>query len=92
MRFLFPLLPAEFEIPDDWWAAAGMHGFTASGAAFRSTAGAELVPLHEIEPPFRFPEYPKDWRGFDRQRMIDVLTAIAGGVPLRPASDFASVA
>jgi hypothetical protein len=27
MRFPLPLFPAEFEIPDEWWAEAGMVGF-----------------------------------------------------------------
>jgi hypothetical protein len=84
MRFPFPLLPAEFEIPDDWLREAGMVGFIPSGSAYRSTAEATAAPLREIEPPFRFPECPKDWRGFDRARMIAVLTGIATGAEIAP--------
>jgi hypothetical protein len=40
MRFDFPMLPAEFEIPDDWFAEVGMEGFTPSGAD-RASARAQ---------------------------------------------------
>ena len=54
MRFAFPLLPAEFEIPDDWWIEAGMSNFTPDTLTYRSTAEAtHTVALRDIEPPFR---------------------------------------
>lgn len=85
MRFPFPLLPAEFEIPDDWWVEAGMSNFTPNTLTYRSTAeAAHTVALRDIEPPFRWPEVPKDFRGFDRKRMIDVLSGIAMDVALPP--------
>jgi hypothetical protein len=85
MRFTFPLLPAEFEIPDEWWSEAGMHGFVLSGPAYRSTTAAtHTIPLRELEPPFRFPEAPKDFRGFDRERMTHVLARIAAGAEIDP--------
>jgi hypothetical protein len=84
MRFPLPLLPAEFEIPDAWWAEAGMPGFRSSGRAYRSTGAAILIPLREIEPPPRSPEHPKDWRGFDRGRLISILTGIATGAEIEP--------
>lgn len=31
MRFPYPLLPAEFEIPDEWWTEAGMTAFMLAG-------------------------------------------------------------
>jgi hypothetical protein len=80
MRFPFPRLPGEFEIPDEWWAAAGMTGFTPSAPAYLSTdAGARVIPLREIEPPFRPPERPLDFRGFDRARMVRILSGFADG-------------
>jgi hypothetical protein len=85
MRFPFPRFPAEFEIPDEWWNEAGMLGFTPSAPAYRSTAeAARTVPLVDIEPPFRCPTVPKDFRGFDRRRMIDVLAGIAVDQALPP--------
>jgi hypothetical protein len=64
MRFLFPLLPAEFEIPDAWWNEAGMSSFTPSGPAYHSTAATHVIPLHVIEPPFRLPEWQRDFTAF----------------------------
>ncbi len=85
MRFALPILPAEFELPDEWWAASGMAGFRPAALAFASgDPNALLVSLAQIEPPFRSPGHPKDWRGFDRARMIGVLTAIARRQSLPP--------
>ena len=88
-RFPFPLLPAEFEIPDEWLGEAGMKGFTPLGRGYRSAAAAVLVPLREIEPPFRSREHPKDWRGFDRARLIDVLRGIVAAAEIPPVPLFA---
>jgi hypothetical protein len=84
VRFPFPLLPAEFEIPDEWWIEAGMAGFTPSARGFRSAAGSTLIPLRDIEPPYRNSTAPKDWRGFDRTRLISVLAGIATGAEVAP--------
>jgi hypothetical protein len=71
MRFSFPRLPAEFEIPDEWLAEAGMTDFRPSTPAYLSTdPGARAIPLRDIEPPFRSPERPLDFRGFDQARMV----------------------
>jgi hypothetical protein len=45
MKFLFPIFPAEFALPDEWWGDSGMTGFTPVGAAYRSKPDATLVPL-----------------------------------------------
>jgi hypothetical protein len=82
MRHPMPNYPCEFEIPDAWLAEAGMDGFTRSASAYRSTAVAVLVPLREIEPPYRVPEL--DWRDFDRSRLISVLKGIATGAEIAP--------
>ncbi|SAL67242.1 hypothetical protein AWB69_07688 [Caballeronia udeis] len=84
MRFRFPLLPAEFEIPDSWWADAGMAAFCPGAPSYRCTLDAIVVPLREIEPPFRNPEVMLDWCGFDRSRMIRVLSAMATGAEMPP--------
>jgi hypothetical protein len=84
MRFCFPLLPAEFEIPDRWWSEAGMTIFCASETSYRSSPDALLVSLWTVEPPFRNPGVLLDWQGFDRARMIGVLGGIAGGTEMPP--------
>jgi len=84
MRFRFPLLPAEFEIPDAWWTEAGMTTFRPLAPSYRSTPDAVAMPLREVEPPFRNPEVIRDWRGFDRARMIRVLSGMATGAEMPP--------
>ena len=77
MRFDFPLLPAEFEIFDEWWVAAGMVGFEPLEPTYCSSGAEAFIPLREIQPPFRSPEQPRDWHGFERVRLITVLRGIA---------------
>jgi len=84
MRFRFPLLPGEFEIPDDWWTEAGMSGFVAPGRAYRSTGTAVPVSLREIEPPFRLPECMIDWNGFNRPRLISILKGFVAATEIAP--------
>jgi hypothetical protein len=57
-----------------------MDRFTRTTRAYCSAAAAVLAPLREIEPPPRTPE--KDWRGFDRTRLICVLNGIARGAEI----------
>jgi hypothetical protein len=84
MRAAMPNYPCEFEIPDEWWDAAGMADFAASRPAYRSTTEATLVPLREIEPPHRDPTSPRDWCGFDRTRMLRILIGLRQGATMRP--------
>lgn len=86
MRYPMPNHPCDFEIPDEWLAEAGMIDFTPKATAYRSLAGARLVPLVQIEPPKRNPAVVKDWRGFDRARMISVLRGIVTGAEIEPVS------
>jgi hypothetical protein len=88
MRFPMPNFPCDFEIPDDWLAEAGMVGFTAAATAYRSAPAAVLVPLTMIEPPYRRVSYPKDWRGFDRVRLIRVLKWIVADAEIEPVPLF----
>jgi hypothetical protein len=82
MHFSFRRFPAEFEFPDEWWSAAGMSGFTPQEVAYRSTAG--VFPLDEIEPPFRLPSIPRDWRGFERCRMVSILRGFVDDAEIPP--------
>jgi hypothetical protein len=86
MRFPMPNYPCEFEIPNEWWAEAGMVGFSPSNSASadRSSTAAMLVPLQTILPPPRFPTAPKDWHGFERARLVSLLKGIATGVEIEP--------
>src|SRR5436190_1563914 len=76
MRFQMPHFPTEFEIPDEWLDEAGFQGFSPASRFFRSSPEAILVPLTAIEPVARFVAHPKDWRGFDRKRLVSVLKGI----------------
>jgi hypothetical protein len=51
---------------------------------YRSWPEAQLVPLLEILPPPRNSATPKDWRGFDRVRLVSVLKGIVAGAEIEP--------
>ena len=84
MRFAMPNHPCDFEIPDDWVTEAGLVSFTPTARAYHSTVVAVLVPLVDIEPPFRTATVLKDWRGFDRSRIVGVLKGIAADSEIPP--------
>jgi hypothetical protein len=87
MRFSYPQLPAEFEIPDEWWAEAGMMEFQPTSLAYSSNDEVTHTPkLREIEPPIRLPEYPKDFRGFCRERMVRILRGFVNGDEILPVT------
>jgi hypothetical protein len=81
LRFAFPRFPAEFEIPDAWLTEAGMSGFARRGWAYRSST-AEVVPLDDIEPPFRTKRL--DANGFDRVRMVSILKGFVADAEIPP--------
>ena len=84
MRYAMPNFPCEFEIPDDWITESGLTSFNPSASAYRSSADAELVPLSEIAPLPRVQTCWKDWRGFDRKQLVDVLKGIVAGDEIKP--------
>jgi hypothetical protein len=85
VRYPMPNYPCEFELPDDWLVAAGFDSFeTPTAQCYRSTDDAVPVLLRTIEPPYRLRTVPKDWRGFDRARLIDVLKGIVAGAEIKP--------
>jgi hypothetical protein len=45
---------------------------------------AMLVPLTEIEPVPRFVTHAKDWRGFDRSRLVRLLKGFVAGDEIEP--------
>jgi hypothetical protein len=83
-RFAMPKAPCDFEVPDDWWAEAGMASFEATANCYFHAGVPAVVPLVQIEPPTRNPDVRPEWRGFDRPRLISVLNGIAAGAELPP--------
>lgn len=71
-----------FEIPDEWWAAAGAAGFVPARLAYRvpDRVQALAVPLIEIEPPRRAPGI----LGLHRGQLVSVLRAMVADEPLPP--------
>jgi hypothetical protein len=85
VRYPMPNYPCEFELPDDWLVEAGFDRFnTPTARCYCSTDDAVPIPLRNIEPPYRLQTFPKDWRGFDRARLIDVLKGIVTGAEIKP--------
>jgi hypothetical protein len=84
MRFQMPHFPTEFEIPDEWLDEAGFQGFSPTSRFFLSSPEAILVPLTAVEPVARFVAHPKDWRGFDRKRLVSLLKGIMSGAMIQP--------
>jgi hypothetical protein len=84
MRYAMPNFPCEFEILDEWLTEAGMAGFVPTTRAYRSSSDAVLVPLADIEPPYRVLRVTKDWRGFDRSRFVSVLKGIVTAAEIEP--------
>jgi hypothetical protein len=84
MRFVVPGHAVEFDIPDEWWEAAGMRGFVPRAEAYEAKDDrcepSQTVPFSKILPPRRSPETGK----FERGRMICVLKGIGAGTPLPP--------
>lgn len=83
MQFAFPRYPAEFEVPDEWWAAAGMSDFMCVRSAYNSTTD-ELIQLVHIEPPFRLREIHPTSNGFDRERFVSILKGFRTDAQLPP--------
>ena len=72
----------EFDLPDEWWAAAGMDGFVTYRTAYRRSAARRsmILRIDEIAVPPRGPGVPD----FERERMISVLDTIRCDGPLPP--------
>jgi hypothetical protein len=87
MRFNMPHHPLDFEIPDAWWEKAGMNNFQRTGSHYRTRELGDklkLIPLTALEPPIRLTTHTKDWRGFDKARLISVLSGFVGNHQIEP--------
>lgn len=84
MNFILPHQPIEFEIPDQWWAAAGMNGWKSHASSYVATSDPQypttVVPLSEVAAPVR----NKNVAWFKEQRMVDVLRGFRVGDKLPP--------
>lgn len=82
----------DFEIPDDWWAEAGMNSFQPRSQHYAykpdprhdANTPISIIPIALIKPLHRNPGVEKDFGGFERKRLMDVLTAFATGLPIPP--------
>ena len=72
----------KFDLPDEWWAAAGMVGFVTHRTAYRRNAVRRSIILRidEIAVPPRGAGVPD----FERDRMVSVLDAIRHDRTLPP--------
>lgn len=89
---IFPLSDGRtFEIPDAWWAAAGMAAFQRKAETYLvgpHTASTDqpvsLVALADIVPFQRALGVEKDFGGFDRDRMVNILRGFVEGAKIPP--------
>jgi hypothetical protein len=72
----------KFDLPDEWWAAAGMVGFVPYRTAYRCCAVRRtmILRIDEIAVPPRGAGVPD----FERDRMVSVLDAIRRDATLPP--------
>lgn len=81
----------EFEIPDEWWIAAGMKSFVRRSDAYLHCPDGKLpalpvivVAITQVKPPQRLPSVTRDFRGFRRDGMDWALQHISSNTPLEP--------
>jgi hypothetical protein len=78
------MMPQSMIIPREWLVEAGLLNFQLAPLqlAFRCEDVHSLVALADIEAPLRNSGYPLDANGFNRGRMMSILTGILNDVPL----------
>jgi len=84
IRFAYPYFPASFEIPRDWWEISGFGEFRPMTDSYHAAGGHNIISLLELMPMVRNKSAQNDFLGFDRNKMIDVLTGLALGKSLPP--------
>lgn len=81
----------QYELPDEWWAEAGMPGFRPQRSSYRAQETrlpVQEVPVAEVEPLVRqlshgvFNENLEF--GTARERVVNILRAFREDVPLPP--------
>ena len=85
MRFRFPSLPGEFEIPDDWLDQSRFAVFRPSGVCYSCLdTSAEIIEIVNICPPLRKPGVWLDFNGFDAERTKNILYGMTANEKLPP--------
>ncbi len=76
----------EFSLPAEWWIESGMTVFRCEACAYRPVASPETfeVSLADIRPLNMDRRKHLSYGGFDRQRMLEVLTDVAQNSALYP--------
>lgn len=86
----FNLRDREFEIPDGWWAAAGMKDWRPNASHYQEETGSDrklsavVVPLSDVAAPVR----DEGLRWFEERRMRSILTGFRDGACLPPIEVF----
>ena len=83
MKIRIPNSRNHFELPDEWLHDAGMASFVPNSSHYsvNFSACSEIVPISEIESPFR--ENGKLWFR-DRESVVDLLTKLRDSTELDP--------
>ena len=71
-------------IPSEWILEAGLQSFEPSASGYHCDVPHTLVALEEIKPARRNEGVTLDSNGFNRERMMRVLTGIRHGEPIPP--------
>jgi hypothetical protein len=71
-------------IPSEWIAAAGLKDFKSAASAFRCDLPHQLMAISAIGLPMRAEGVTLDANGFNRERMLKILSGIRANDPLPP--------
>ncbi len=71
-------------VPAEWLQEAGLNGFQPRSPSYVCSVDHKVIAIANIELPMRNEGIVKDKDGFDRVRMIAVLTGIRDGSALPP--------
>jgi hypothetical protein len=77
-------MPQSMIIPAEWLAETRTQNFQARQRGFRCDAPHELIALNDIQASLRRSDYPLDANGFNRERMLRLLSGIRDNVSLPP--------
>lgn len=82
MRFNIPGSTATFDIPDQWWEASGMQGYSPNAVHYRTTpAWPTVIAIRALEPPVR--DGGVVWFR-DQETVVQILHAMRDGDELPP--------
>jgi len=82
MKYRLPHEEVEFEIPDEWWNAAGASGFSPAMDAFVSQSDAAWPTIHVPVIDVQAPRRGTGVVGLREDRTISILRAFRSGIAL----------